>query len=217
MINIYPLIIISGWLLIIVSISFLCRKFLPKEKELSRKIVHIGTGPIIPLAWWFHLPNTLVIPIACFITFALVINYRLHLITSLEDVGRKSIGTIAYGFSISFLIILFWSNTPSAVIAGVLVMAFGDGLAGLIGRKIHSPSWMILGQSKSLVGTITMGVTTTIVLLFVNEMLTTYLTLIDILKVTSLAVLLEQISPYGIDNVTVPVGVAFLWRWILLS
>ncbi len=217
MVNIYPILVIFGWLLIILLGSQLCRKFFPNEKELSRKLVHIGCGPIILFAWFFHLSSNLVITVSCLITIFLFINYKLHLLQSLEDIGRKSFGTIAYGVSISFLNILFWSTNPSVVVIGVLVMSFGDGLAGLIGRKIQSPSWIILNQKKSLVGTIVMGVTTIIILFFGNQIFNTYLTSIDIFIITSLAVLLEQISPLGIDNITVPVGVGLIWYWILFT
>ncbi len=217
MINIYSLIIIFGWLLIILFSSLLSAKFFPEEKELSRKIVHIGSGPIIALAWWFNLSRNLVVPLACLITLGLFLNYKFRVIKSIEDIGRKSFGTISYGASISFLSILFWDNYPSAVIAGVLVMSFGDGFAGLIGRKIKSPTWIILDQTKSIVGTLIMGITGIIVLLLVNQMFDSNLTLIDILKVTSLAVILEQISPFGIDNITVPIGVALAWCWLLLN
>ena len=147
---------------------------------------------------------------------SLFLNYKFRLIKSIEDIGRKSFGTISYGASISFLSILFWSKYPSAVIAGVLVMSFGDGLAGIIGRKVKSTSWVILDQKKSLAGTLVMGITAMMTLFAVNQMFDLYLTGIDILQITSLAVILEQISPFGIDNITVPIGVALIWRWLLL-
>ena len=43
-------------------------------------------------------------------------------------------------------------------------MAFGDGLAGLIGRSVKSPSWLVFGQKKSIAGTLTMFITGVIVL-----------------------------------------------------
>ena len=44
-------------------------------------------------------------------------------------------------------------------------MTFGDGLAGLVGKNINSRSWILLQQKKSLVGTLTMFVTSLIVVI----------------------------------------------------
>ncbi len=217
MINHFPLLIIFGWLLFILFFSYLCRKVFPEEKELSRKIVHIGTGPIIPLAWWFKFSSNLVLPLALLITCALIINQQKKIIPSIENIERKSFGTIAYGISISFLIALFWSTDPSAVTAGVLVMSFGDGLAGLIGSKIQSPYWIVFGQKKSLLGTSIMGFTTTLVLLALSHTSNLPLHLVDVLSLTTIAIILEQISPLGIDNITVPIVVGMSWHWLLLN
>ena len=217
MINAYSLLVILGWLCFILSTSLLCGKFFPHEKELSRKVVHIGTGPIIPIAYWLNVSKDLALIVACMITAALIINYRLRLIKSIENVDRKSFGTIAYGVSIASLIFLFWSNNPSAATAGALVMAFGDGLAGLIGRNIDSSQWIILGQRKSLIGTMSMYLVTAIVLSSISHVTGVNIEIVDILIMSSLATILEQLSPLGIDNITVPIGVALSWQWLLLN
>ena len=217
MVNAYSLLVILGWLCFILSTSFLCGKFFPNEKELSRKVVHIGTGPIIPIAYWLNVSKDLALIVACMITTGLIINYRLRLIKSIENVDRKSFGTIAYGISIVSLIFLFWSNNPSAATAGVLVMAFGDGLAGLIGRKINSTQWIILGQKKSLIGTLSMYLVTVLVLSIISHVTDINFEVIEILMIASLATILEQLSPLGIDNITVPIGVALSWHWLLLN
>ena len=145
---VYSLTVIAGWLVLILSSSLLSTKLFPNEKELSRKIVHIGMGPILPLAWWLGISPRIAILVASTISIILLINYRLKVIDVFENIERKSYGTIAYGISITILLILFWSTKPDAACAGVLIMAFGDGFAGLIGRQIDSPSWKIFKQKK---------------------------------------------------------------------
>tara|TARA_B100000700_G_scaffold321849_1_gene421989 strand:- start:241 stop:894 length:654 start_codon:yes stop_codon:yes gene_type:complete len=213
--NVNSLLPVVGWLAIVFAISFICKNKFPKKKELPRKIVHIGTGPIIPLVWWLEISKELAIGIATAITIALFINHQIRLVPSLEDIPRKSYGTIAYGLSITLLILFFWPQQASAVIAGVLVMAFGDGLAGLIGREVNSLTWKVLGQKKSLVGTLTMGLISCIVLLSITIITGQSFQPIKILSISALAVLLEQISIGGIDNLTVPIGVALCWIWIM--
>ncbi len=206
------LLIISVWLTIVLSSSFIAQKITSNNNELSRKIVHIGTGPILPLAWWLNISSEIAIGFASLVTIGLLINYRLHLIPTFENVKRKSYGTVAYGTSISLLLIFFWSKNPAAVCSGVMVMAFGDGLAGLIGKQIKSKSWEVLQQQKSLIGTLTMAITSFIVLIGINIASGFNLGLMPIFLISIAATCLEQISPYGIDNLTVPIGVAFLWN-----
>ena len=191
-----------------------CRQRWPNQRELSRKIVHIGTGPVLPLAWFLQVPPSIAVPCAVVITLIAFINHRWNLLPAVEDVGRNSYGTVAYGFAICLLLLLFWADHPSAACAGVLVMAFGDGLAGLIGRAVRSPNWTILDQRKSIVGTTTMAITTAVVLLALVLITQSQLTPLRLLVVCTLAVGLEQLSLWGIDNLTVPLGVALSWTWM---
>ena len=191
-----------------------CRQRWPNQRELSRKIVHIGTGPVLPLAWVLHVPASIAVPCAVVVTLIAFINHRWNLLPAVEDVGRNSYGTVAYGFAICLLLILFWTDNPAAACAGVLGMAFGDGLAGLIGGAVRSPNWTILDQRKSIVGTTTMAITSVVVLLALVLVTQNHLTPLRLLVVCTLAVGLEQLSIWGIDNLTVPLGVALGWTWM---
>jgi phytol kinase len=93
-------------------------------------------------------------------------------------------------------------------------MAFGDGLAGLIGRAVHSPDWTVLDQRKSLIGTATMALTTAVVLASFVLITQSPLAPLRLLAVCTLAAGLEQMSVWGIDNLTVPLGVALSWTWM---
>ena len=206
--------IIIVWIIIILAIAFLCKKYFPEKEELSRKIIHIGTGPVILLAWLFNLPRQIAIICAFCITLALGINYKFRFLPSIEDIDRKSFGTIAYGISITILLLFFWPRYASYVTLGVLAMAFGDGLAGLIGKSIKSPTWRILGQTKSIAGTLTMGSTvgiTTAVIFLINNL---NIQPLEIIVIALIATVLEQISPWGIDNLTVPIGVTCFGIWL---
>ena len=91
------------------------------------------------------------------------INYTYKLFPTIEDVERKSYGTLFYCLSLFILIYLFWDKDPYALITGFFIMTFGDGLAGLIGKSFNSMSWIFFKQKKSLFGTMTMFLTSLIV------------------------------------------------------
>ena len=213
--NVNTLIVILLWITLTISSAIICKKIFPSRLELSRKIVHIGCGPIIPLAWWLGISYEIACITSLIITIGLLINNQLNIIPSLENVGRKTFGTVAYGLSITFLIIFFWKTNIPALSAGVLTMAFGDGFAGLIGKNFKSPNWKILGQKKSILGTVSMfGIT--MILITVNSSMYGYN--IDPMKIIILAIIgtgLEQISPLGVDNLTVPIGIAYGFKLLL--
>ena len=211
------LIVIALWIITILVIAFLCKKYFPKKEELSRKIIHIGTGPVILLAWFFDIPKNIAFCCAFFITIALSINYQYRFLPALEDIERKSFGTIAYGISITLLLLLFWPRHASSISIGILSMAFGDGLAGLMGRSIDSPKWSILGQSKSIVGTLTMGSVVAITTATISSINNLGVQPVQILLISIIASFLEQISPWGIDNITVPIGVTGIAIWLVGS
>ena len=194
--------------------AVICRQRWPDQRELSRKIVHIGTGPVLPLAWFLHIPIAIAVPFAVVVTVITLINHRWHLLPAVEDVDRKSYGTVAYGVAICLLLILFWAENPAAACVGVLVMAFGDGLAGLIGRAVRSPNWTVLDQRKSFIGTSTMAITSAVVMFALVLVTQSPLNPLRLLAVCTLAVGLEQMSVWGIDNLTVPLGVALSWTWM---
>tara|TARA_B100000965_G_scaffold271350_1_gene229547 strand:- start:893 stop:1546 length:654 start_codon:yes stop_codon:yes gene_type:complete len=209
------IIVIALWIISILLIAFLCKKYFPNKEELSRKIIHIGTGPVILWAWLFDIPKNIAFFCAFFITIALGINYQYRLLPAIEDIERKSFGTIAYGISITLLLLLFWPLHASSISIGILSMAFGDGLAGLIGKSINSPKWSILGQSKSIAGTLTMGTVVAITTATIASINNLDLQPIEIIVISLVATLLEQISPWGIDNLTVPIGVTCIGIWLI--
>ena len=209
------IIVIALWITIILLISFVCKRYFPDQEELSRKIIHIGTGPVILLAWLFDIPKNIALLFASLITVALGVNYKFRLLPTIEDIERKSFGTIAYGISITLLLLLFWPRYAASISIGTLSMAFGDGLAGLIGRSINSLKWSILGQTKSLIGTVTMGSVVAMTTQIISSTNNLGIEPLEIIFISLIATFLEQISPWGIDNLTVPIGVSCIGIWLV--
>jgi phytol kinase len=204
------------WLALVVGGALLLRRRWPDQKEWSRKLVHIGSGAVVPLAWIFGIDRAIALAAALTATALTSLNHRFRLLGAIEDVGRPSYGTIAYGASISLLLALFWPRQPAAVAAGVLVMALGDGMAGLLGAGFHSPGWSLWGQRKSLLGTATMAATSLAVLVGLAACVGTATggaspTLSALVGIALVATLLEQVAVAGLDNFSVPVVTGLLW------
>lgn len=203
--------VIGLWLACLALLAMAIRQRWNAHGEWSRKLVHIGGGAVVPLAWLFGIERWLAIPAAAVITLLALLNHRRRLLPAIEDVGRSSYGTVAYGASITLLLLLFWPQRPDAVCAGVLVMAVADGLAGLLGPRIPSPSWRVLGERRSLAGTATMALASLLVLLGVAAVVPNAPAWPLLLVLALIATALEQIALQGIDNLSVPLAVALLW------
>lgn len=207
---------VSAWLALLAAAAMAVRRRWNGEgsagqREWSRKLVHIGSGAVVLIAWAFAIDRRIAIPAAAAITLLAALNHRLRVLPAVEDVGRASYGTVAYGASITLLLWQFWPREAATVAAGVLVMALGDGLAGLLGPLWPTASWRVLGQRRSLLGTTTMAAAS----LFVLGGLSLAVggpSWPQLLAIAAAATLLEQLAVGGIDNLTVPLGVAWLWQ-----
>ena len=209
-------IVILLYLFSIFLISIVFKKFNEDSKEVVRKIIHIGIGPLIPIAQFLKIDQNSALIFTGIISLLVLINYTYRLFPTIEDVERKSFGTLFYCLSLLILIIIFWNKDPKSLIAGFFVMTFGDGLAGLIGKNFKSKSWFFLEQKKSLYGTLTMFFTSLIVITslgYFND----YKLSINFFTIASIATLLEQFSIYGIDNFIVPIFTAICFNLLVTS
>ena len=89
-------------------------------------------------------------------------------------------------------------------------MALGDGSASLVGRHVDSPRWTLINQTKSLAGTTAMLISTIGVIGCMQQIFGLNISLSYILMIGIIITALEQLSFYGIDNLSVPISAAFL-------
>ena len=208
--------IVLLYLFSIFLISVVFKKFNANSREVVRKIIHIGIGPLIPIAQYLRIDQNSALIFTGFVSFIVLINYMYKLFPIIEDVERKSYGTIFYCLSLFILIWLFWDKDPYALITGFFIMTFGDGLAGLIGKSFNSKSWIFFKQKKSLFGTMTMFLTSLIVVCSIGYAQQNSLNL-NYFTIAFFATLLEQFSVLGIDNFIVPISSALFFNFFITS
>lgn len=188
--------------------------FKKKGKEASRKFIHIMLGN-----WWFiamyYFTN---VWFAAFVpaTFVIInyISYKKDLIKVMERDVQDGLGTVYYAISLLILVIVSFGvyKEPSLGLIPNLVMAYGDGLAGLLGRMIKSKRYKLSDTKKSVAGSITMFVISTLLiggyLLYWHKEIfwsTPHLPLVAVLIGFAITAI-EAISEKGTDNITVPLG-----------
>lgn len=208
--------LVAAWLGMVVLLALSLDRWGNADAELVRKVVHIGAGNIILLAWWFHMPAWIGMGASVLFSLVTLLSYRFPLLPGLDSVGRKSLGTFFYAVSIGVLIALFWQNSPQYAAIGILVMTWGDGLAALIGQRWGRHIYKIGGIQKSWEGSLTMFwasyLVSVLVLWGVQGL--TWQTWIVSAAIALFATLLEAFSKLGIDNLTVPIGSAAIAFWV---
>ena len=203
----------------IVSIFFLSSIFEkenPNNHELKRKIIHIGIGPLIPIAQFLGIDQNSALFFTGIISLLVLANYSYKIFPTIEDIERKSYGTLFYCLSLFILIFLFWDKDPYSLITGFFIMSFGDGLAGLIGKTFNSKSWILFKQKKSLFGTITMLLTSLLVVSSVGYAQQKSLNL-NYFTIAFIATFLEQFSVLGVDNFIVPISSALCFNFFVTN
>jgi phytol kinase len=183
------------------------------SSELARKVVHIGTGNVILIAWWLQIPAWVGISASIIASIIALLSYYIPFLPGINSVGRKSLGTFFYAISIGVLVAWFWPIQQFHYAAiGILVMTWGDGLAGLIGQQFGQHPYEVWGMKKSWEGSLTMALTsyavTCLILLSVQG--NVWQTWLVPIAIAIIATTLESFSKLGLDNLTVPLGSAAL-------
>lgn len=137
------------------------------ESRLSRKIIHIGTGPIFVLCWLLFPPEpsygrylAALVPFLFTVQFALIglgiVNDEASVKAMSRSGDRREIlrGPLFYGVVFVVMTIVYWKDTPIGMTA-LLLMCGGDGLAEILGRKFPS-SRLPWNKGKSLAGSLGM-------------------------------------------------------------
>jgi phytol kinase len=207
----------TTWLGLVLLLAWLVYRSGKFDHEIVRKIVHVGTGNVILLAWWLDIPAVLGIIASAIASGVTLLSYKLPILPGINSVGRKSLGTFFYALSIGILVAFFWYiNQPQYAALGILIMAWGDGFAAIIGRRFGKHKYKLFGGQKSWEGSGAMTLISYIIsslILFSTEGNIWQVWVIS-LVVAVVATILETLSFLGMDNLTVPLGSAALAFWL---
>lgn len=201
--NIIGLIVASIYILVIFLTSKLFEK---KGKEVTRKYIHIMLSNIwfISMAFFDNFIIAAILPMIFVIINSL--SYKFNLIKIMEREDKKEgIGTVYYAISLTVLsLVTFYINKPILALPGILIMGYGDGLAAVIGQKVKSKSFNILGSTKSIAGSATMLIVSLIISILIFSFIGIEYLILKAFLIAIIATILEAISVKGLDNITVP-------------
>lgn len=192
----------------VIFVVLLCSELLWRKKilknENARKFVHILTAVWIAV-WPLFLTLRTIQALSVLLLLVVLIAKKLKLFRSIRDIKRKSSGDFAYAIGIGLSALLASSGLFFS--AAMLHVGLADGLAALVGQRYGRRNrYTVLGQPKSIAGTVAFTTVSLIILAYTFFIYTGSATVFlpgAILLALSLA-LVENMSPKGSDNIFVP-------------
>jgi phytol kinase len=198
------------------------------SSHLSRKLIHIGTGPLFVLCWLLFTPTVAsrflaaLVPLSITLQFALVglgiIKDQAAVEAMSRSGDRREIlrGPLYYGVVFVVLTIIFWLDSPIGIVALMMVCG-GDGLAEILGRrwgqkkifKHANKSWV--GSGGFFLGGWLLAVIIMWLYIAAGIFQISFGSLLLPLTLIALAsTLVEAVSPMDLDNITVPLVAVIL-------
>jgi phytol kinase len=189
---------------------------------LSRKFIHIGTGPIFVLCWLLFEDTPSARWLAALIPFAITFQFVLVGLGIMKDEqtvagmarngDRREIlkGPLYYGIVFVILTLVYWKTSPVGIIA-LMLLCGGDGLADIVGRRIRTGSlpWSSRKTWGGLLSVLAGGWILSVVVVAVYiasgvfpGSLAEYLPGITIISLVGM--LVESLPFPDIDNITLP-------------
>lgn len=196
--------------------------------QLSRKIIHLGTGPIFVLCWLFFSDAGLARWLAALVPGAITLQFLLvgtgiiqdeQAVKAMARTGdRREVlrGPLFYGIVFVVLTLVFWKSSPVAIVA-LMLLCGGDGLADIVGKRIPSAA-LPWSSKKTLLGSLGVFLggallSALVISAFIGQNvlqapLSKYLPGVFVISFAGMVV--ESLPWQDIDNLTVPAVAALL-------
>lgn len=196
----------------IIGLGEVLRRLGDRPLDFTRKFIHIGVGMwVLGTVLLFDTWYLALIPPLSFVAINAASYWR-GIFTAMETGEKGQLGTIYFPISFAAVMYFFWSQ-PVLMVAAMMPMTWGDALASIIGQRHGHYHYVVAGNERSLEGSLAMllcaWVSTTLALLVMPYLLgrppiNWLLTILIGGAVAIVCTIVEALSPWGIDNLTVP-------------
>ena len=186
------------------------------QPETVRKWIHIAVGHWVFLALaWIDQWYIAIVPLLFFTVVNLITLKRGD--GQMNQVERVSYGTVYYPVALALLVMLFFEQEPIALVAGSMVLAWGDGLAALVGKRFGKTFYTRGNIKRSFEGSIAMFLASFLVLTvtFLFYELPSWLAVSYGFLLANIATLIEAVSYRDTDNLLIPLTIGALVAFAL--
>lgn len=177
------------------------------HSEFSRKFAHITIGSFVAF-WPFFLSWRDILGLSAAFLVVVAISKYLKVFQAIHSAQRPTLGEIFFAISVGTITLITHDKWIYA--AALLQMALADGLAAIIGVYGNRLRYLIFGHTKSVAGTLSFFFVSLIILGAFRHWSGLPLELSYAATIAALATIVENLSVFGLDNLLVPVLVAFM-------
>lgn len=212
-------VIAAAYIFGLIGLAELLRRRRGLSSDFTRKVIHIGVGMLSwALPFLFNEPWLFLIGCLSFAVLTLL-DWHFGFFEAMASSNRSNLGTVYFPLVAAVIVYLFW-DYPPLMVAALMPMTWGDGLAPVIGKKFGHHHYHIHGTTRTIEGSLgffAAALIATWLALWVMPglpTLTPMQALFPALIVSVLTTLVEAVSIWGLDNITVTATAAiilFLW------
>ena len=205
------LVIAFVYVSIILALGEGLRRGLLLSVDFTRKFVHIGVGMVaFLLVALFKTWQLAIIPPLVFIAVNYV-SYRRQIFAGMETGEKGELGTVYFPISFAVLVPLLWSQ-PALLVASLMPLTWGDSFAAIIGSRLGRHGFTVINETRSIEGSLAMFAFGFVAMLAALSIFAFPLGVSALLALATalVAALVEALSPFGIDNLTVPLASAIV-------
>jgi uncharacterized protein (TIGR00297 family) len=153
-------------IMLFIGLAEIARKVFKLSPELSRKFVHVMVGILVSLAPFFLQSSLPVILLGVIFTLLNYVALKKDSFKGMHTTERVSFGTVYFPIAFTLLVVMFWERNIVLFVVAMLILAFSDTAATVIGEQVNSRHKFILWHDKkSWPGSIAFFLMTLIVVL----------------------------------------------------
>ena len=217
----------NNWLGLLISILYIfsiiglaegLRRWRGYSSDFTRKVIHIGVGM---MSWGLHFlfdnPWFFIAACAAFMVLNFL-DWRYGFLAAMASGDHSNLGTVYFPLAAGVVAYLFW-DTPPLMVAALMPLTWGDGLAPVVGRAYGRNTYTIHTSTRTLEGSLGFFIFS---LLFMwlalwvvpgSPDISALSAVLPALIITLLTTVVEAVSIWGLDNLTITAVAITILRW----
>lgn len=200
-------ILLAAAFLLLFALAELLYHVMKIKAELTRKLVHFGTG-LLTLLFPLLLDNHWLVLILCSsFLILLLLSLKFNLLRSVNAVDRRSYGSLLYPVSVYTCYVVFEMRHYHFVYfyLPILILAVCDPVAALVGKRWPYGKYKVGSGHKTIIGSLAFFISATLIGLFLLH--GSSFAVPAALIFAAGATLAEAVSRNGFDNLFIPLSV----------